>query len=334
MIETAADEANSLTAAFCDPQSYAALKEHGDLGLENPAGMLYRYADTERRVIDFVEPFMATEAGLQNLAAYNASNSVEIYRNFLDWLFESFDQNESAFRESILAKVCWKEGMKVLVVGCGLGEDLPLLSNRIGAQGELHAQDLSKAMVLNASRQNSQGNTRFTISDGNALPYRSRYFDVVYHFGGINLFGDMRKSISELERVCKIGGRVLFGDEGVAPHLRGSQYADVAINNIRLWAKEAPMSFLPYNAADIELTYLLGNCFYLIGFTPGDGFPRMNIDVKHAGWRGGSARTRYFGQLEGVTESTKQKIVTEAKARGVSVHELLEEFINKGLTQR
>jgi hypothetical protein len=75
----------------------------------------------------------------------------------------------------------------------------------------------------------------------------------------------------------------------------------------------------------------LGNCFYLIAFTPSTGFPEMNLDVQHKGTRGGSARTRYFGKLEGVTARTKEKLIQKAKERRISVHALLEEIINSNI---
>ena len=81
----------------------------------------------------------------------------------------------------------------------------------------------------------------------------------------------------------------------------------------------------------IELKFILGNCFYLLAFTPSDGLPKMNIDVVHKGIRGGSARTRYFGKIEGVHESSKKKLYEQAKRRGISVHELLEEMIATNL---
>lgn len=201
----------------------------------------------------------------------------------------------------------------------------------IGSSGEIHAQDISKSMVLLAAQKNTNENVIFSISNGNTLPYADNYFDAVFHFGGINLFGDTRKAIAELSRVCKIGGRVVFGDESVAPHLRETEYAKVAINNNMLWEAETPLSLLPHNANNIQLNYILGNCFYVIGFNKDSGFPYMNIDIEHKGLRGGSARTRYYGKIEGVTEITKKKLIDKARESNTSVHNLLETIINKHL---
>ena len=311
---------------FCEPVTYQRLERSSE-GFRNAQGTLYPYIDTARKVVDFIKPVALTELEHANLKTYNSENATDIYRNFLTWLFKSFSQTEKDFREQLLSNLSLKKGMKVLVTGCGLGEDIPLIMDLIGPGGELHAQDLSKSMVKTASDVHSDANLYFSVSSANFLPHPARYFDAVFHFGGINLFGDVQKAIAELERVCKIGGRVVFGDEGIAPHLRGTQYADIAINNIKLWESLPPLHLLPTNALNIELKFILGNCFYLLAFTPSDGFPRMNIDVVHKGLRGGSARTRYFGKIEGVREQSKEKLMEVAKKRGVSVHDLLEEII-------
>jgi SAM-dependent methyltransferase len=320
----------SLYDALCDPSSRNSLRPLSE-GLTNENGTVYKFVDSNPRVIDFIEPMIATDRDSSNLEMYNSQSSGEIYRNFLNWLFETFGEDEKAFRGKTLERLNLSRGMKVLITGCGLGDDLPLILASIGVEGEIHAQDLSKSMVLSASKTSGGENICFSISNAMSLPYVSRYFDAVYHFGGINLFGDIRKAIAEMERVCKIGGRILFGDEGIAPHLRGTQYAEIAINNNPLWAADAPMNVLPHNAAHVELSYVLGNCFYLIAFTPSTGFPEMNLDVQHKGTRGGSARTRYFGKLEGVTARTKEKLIQKAKERRISVHALLEEIINSNI---
>jgi SAM-dependent methyltransferase len=317
---------SSLHAVFCDPVTYEPLSPIAS-GLVNGSGTVFTFLDGDRSIVDFVAPSMKSAADDLNLQMYNDEQSIDKYRNFLNWLFATFYVAEGDFRADLARRLRLKPGMKVLVVGCGLGEDMPLILEAIGPAGELHAQDLSKFMIRNARLNLGAENVCFSISNALQLPYRSRYFDVVFHFGGINLFGSMKRAISELERVCKIGGVVLFGDEGIAPHLRGTEYADVLINNNGLWAHHAPMEALPRNAIDIQTSYVLGNCFYLISFSPASDLPKVNLDVPHVGLRGGSARTRYFGRIEGVTAETKAKLLAAAKHRGISAHDLLEEII-------
>jgi len=285
-------------SAFCHPNTHTKLSLC-DKGLLGEDGILFPFLT--RRVVDFISPFSATIYDEANLEMYNAPASAEIYRNFLDWLFLTFNEKEEEFRIKILKYLNLSKGDKVLITSIGLGDDISIIQKFIGRTGEIHAQDISKSMVLLAEQKNTDGNVMFSISNGNTLPYVDNYFDSVFHFGGINLFGDTRKAISELSRVCKTGGRVVFGDESIAPHLRGTEYAKVAINNNKLWEAETPLNLLPHNANDIQLNYILGNCFYVICFTNGNGFPFMNSDIEHKGLRGGSARTRYYGHIEGVT---------------------------------
>lgn len=300
--------------------------------LSDHQGNFYEFTGSSKNVVDFMNPCAIGADDRINLDMYDSDQSIEIYRNFLEWLFLTFDTNEVDFRSQILSPLQLAEGQKVLIVGCGLGEDIPIVIEKIGDAGELHAQDISKAMVMESADRHKFPNVFFTVSNAITLPYASNYFDAVFHFGGINLFGDIRVAISELDRVCKNGGRVVFGDEGIADNLIGTEYYDIAVCNNRLWGKKPPMGDLPYGARNIQLNYILGNCFYLVSFTSGDDFPRMNIDVQHKGLRGGSARTRYFGQLEGVTKEKKLRLQEQAKNQNISIHQLLESILDSHLS--
>ena len=155
------------------------------------------------------------------------------------------------------------------------------------------------------------------------------YFDAVFHFGGINLFGDVAGAIAEMDRVCKTGGNVLFGDESVASHLREHDYGKMFIKNNALWACQPPLNHLPVFCDNISLRYVLGNCFYMIKFRKNKKLPNHNIDVIHKGTRGGSVRTRYYGQIDGVDPSCVNKLKRVAKKNRKSIVATLEEAIKK-----
>ena len=159
------------------------------------------------------------------------------------------------------------------------------------------------------------------------MPYRDGYFDGVYHFGGINLFGDIKQAILEMNRVCQVGGRVVFGDESISPHLKRTEYGRMLIENNPLWDEDLPLDQLPENACNVAVNYVLGNCFYLIGFDKSSGLPDIDLDVAHKGLRGGSIRKRHFGKLEGVDPDLRNKIYAIAKERQTSVSAILEDLI-------
>jgi SAM-dependent methyltransferase len=305
-------------------------------GLRRADGTLYPYlVTTVGPIPDFLSCNQRLQLNSNALAMYNSPDSAEIYRNFLNWLFATFSEDEKIFRTKLVGRLRIQSGDRVLVTGCGLGEDLSIIAEMIGSQGILYAQDLSKSMVLQAQLNFVSDcdilKPNFSIGDALALPFPNGYFDAVFHFGGINLFGDMAGAIQEMTRVAKCGGRIVFGDEGIAPWLLGTEYAKVAICNNPLWESPLPLEFLPFNCVNVNCSWVLGNCFYVIDFEVSKSGPHMNLDIPHKGRRGGTARTRYFGQLEGVTPDTKARVCDSAMKEGISVHEWLERTIKAAL---
>lgn len=277
-------------------------------------------------------------AELAALSEYNSAASTETYRNFLDWLFATFGADETAIRELMTARLRAPSGSRVLITGCGLGDDISAIYRMTGPSGEIYAQDISAEMIVSAQNKLkadcsgiSTDSIYFSVSDAGKLPFPDNHFDGAYHFGGINLFSDVKGAIGELNRVVKPGGRVVFGDEGIGPWLRDTEYGKVAVNNIRIWGTEPPIALLPATCMDVNVSWILGNCFYLIDYQVSEDGPQMNIDIKHKGLRGGSARTRYYGQLEGVTPETRERVIVAAKAAGLSVHDWLERTLTKFL---
>lgn len=55
---------------------------------------------------------------------YDNEHSVEVYRNFLNWLFATFKTTEEAFRKDWIRYLDLKKGQRVLITSCGLGEDI------------------------------------------------------------------------------------------------------------------------------------------------------------------------------------------------------------------
>jgi hypothetical protein len=116
----------------------------------------------------------------------------------------------------------------------------------------------------------------------------------------------------------------------VAPWLKGTEFAGIVTTNNALFKADAPLAALPVGARDVTIRWIVGNCFYVIAFTKGDGPPPLALDLPHQGWRGGSMRTRYFGQLEGVTPEAKDLARRAAAAAGISVHEWLDRLVKEG----
>jgi SAM-dependent methyltransferase len=253
-------------------------------------------------------------------------------------VFATFETDEASLRENLVARLQLARGHKVLVTGAGAGNDLPYLARNLGGQGEIYALDIARQMLLagverhQAELGRSGVHLHFSVSDATNLPFADGCFDAAYHFGGINLFTDIRRGIAEMDRVVTPGGKVVIGDEGVAPWLKDTEYGKMLIRNNPLYACEIPLSLLPESARAVRLSWELSNCFYVIEFSVSDRPPPINIDVPHVGTRGGSIRTRYFGQLEGVDPDLRDRIYAQAERLGISRVEYIELLLRGGLS--
>jgi ubiquinone/menaquinone biosynthesis C-methylase UbiE len=219
-------------------------------------------------------------------------NNPEIYKNFLKWLFATFDVDETQFRKSLVEKLHLKPGNKVLITGCGLGNDIPTIRELVGT-GLICVQDLSEQMINYVVDNFDDEHLYVSVSDAQQLPFGDNQFDATFHFGGINEFNNIKKAIFEMDRVTKSGGRIVFGDEGVASWLRGTDYSNMVINNNILWKHTAPIDKLPYTANNVELSWVLGNCFWVISYTKSEFLPYINPNIEHKSPRGGSMWSRY-----------------------------------------
>jgi len=261
----------------------------------------------------------------------------DIYDRAVDWQFKAFYEDEDKVRETMVDLLQVGPGMRVLEVGCGTGRDSFRLARRLGP-GELHMQDLSPAMVR-VCRQKMAGfqknlgfacGLEYSASNASWLPYPDGYFDALFHFGGFNHFSDLKHAAAELTRVVRKGGRVLFGDEAVAPWLKGTEFDGIVSTNNPLFREDVPLAVLPASARDVTVRWLIANCFYVIAYTRGeDGPPALDLDLAHTGVRGGSMRSRYFGVMEGVTPDTKERVGKAASKAGTSIHEWLERHVRE-----
>ena len=59
-----------------------------------------------------------------NSGMYDAADTAAVYRNFLNWLFATFGEDEARFRQDLIARLALKPGNRLLITGCGLGDDV------------------------------------------------------------------------------------------------------------------------------------------------------------------------------------------------------------------
>ena len=248
------------------------------------------------------------------------------YDDTLHLTFFTHGLDEIDVRNSFIDNLRIDANHKILEVACGTGRDSSLIANRLSPSGELHLQDISVDMLSKCFEKLKSNKVvaSFSLSNASYLPYPNNYFDSVYSFGALGEFADKKKVFSELIRVTKVGGRVVIGDEGVPIWLRNTDFYRILCATNPMFSSLPPLDDLPIEARDSKIEWVINNCFYLISFTVGEGEPKANFDYKIPGLRGGTYRTRFEGQLEGVTKETKTKVYQAAKDSGMSVHDWLE----------
>jgi SAM-dependent methyltransferase len=275
----------------------------------------------------------------QTPGMYDASDSAAIYRNFLDWLYATFAEDESQFRQSLIERLHLKKGQRVLVTGCGLGDDVLAMLDAHGADCQIMATDLSPEMMSGTARAleyrsaEERAAVELQACDACDLPWPDGTFDAAFHFGGINLFDHPALGVTEMARVVKEGGRVVFGDEGVAPWLKETDYGKMVVANNPLWSADSLIAHLPFSAVNVNMSWVLGNCFYMIEFDKRSEGPRIDPDVRHKGWKGGTMITRHLGRVEGISPELKDRLQAFARKSGMSVHDLLESAVTEKLDE-
>jgi ubiquinone/menaquinone biosynthesis C-methylase UbiE len=272
---------------------------------------------------------------LLNESLYDAKTLNERYQNFLNWLFATMKVEESTFRKRVFEDLQITPNMNILITSVGNGDDIINLVHLFpNTNLNIFAQDISAAMcefTLIRLRDLGIEIRELNISNIASLPYKSNYFDVVFHFGGINWISNKVKAIAEMVRVSKDYGQIGIVDESVGTWLRKSDFGKAMIKNNSLWSAEVPLDVLPPNINKVRLEYVLENCFYFLSFIKDPQFPNVDLDVQHIGPRGGSIRTRYYGSLEGVEPGLAERARNKARIEGVSEVEWLEKCLRNGL---
>ena len=238
-----------------------------------------------------------TRGKTSKITSYEIKQANKFYKNFLTWLFKTFKTNDNEFRKSLFNHLNFKKNQKILITGVGNGDDINFLIKYHKKYNlKIFAQDLSSNLLISTfDRFKKNKNIFFNISDAKKLPFKNNFFDHVFHFGGINLFGNYSKSIKEMERVSRVGGSITYGDEGIGNWLRNTIYCDMLINNNKLWKFKFNFKNISLHSKDLIIKYLLGNCFYLISYIYDPNYKnKFNYNVVHKSPKGGSILSRYI----------------------------------------
>jgi ubiquinone/menaquinone biosynthesis C-methylase UbiE len=165
-------------------------------------------------------------------------------------------------RKEIVSFLGLKPGMRMLEVSPGPGVFQKYLRNDIGENGELVALDLSMGMLRQCQKRNDKLNVHLIHGNAQFLPFADNCFDALYHFGGVNLFNDPQKAISEFIRVVRKDGIVSWGDEGFSENYRNERRKKLMLKINPGFAKPRPI--IPHSVYDVIENEVYDGLGYLV----------------------------------------------------------------------
>jgi ubiquinone/menaquinone biosynthesis C-methylase UbiE len=294
--------------------------------LRNAEGRDYQI---KNEIVDLIYPhdLLGEEKSSQEFYEGRADQ----YEDTLHLTFRTHGLDETSTRRSFIDRLAIGPGSKVLDIACGTGRDSVLIAECLGSRGELHLQDICADMmrVCHKKLRNHPASASFALANALYLPYPDNYFDAVYSFGALGEFSDISKALKEMVRVAKVGGKIVTGDESMPVWLRNTEYYKILKETNPMFEAPLPLQAIPVEARDTSIHFVIGQAFYLIEFTVGDGEPDADFDFQIPGIRGGTYRSRYCGKLEGVTTETKALAWKAVKESNTNMHEWLDKVVRE-----
>jgi ubiquinone/menaquinone biosynthesis C-methylase UbiE len=289
----------------------------------------HRYPIIKDGILDLTYPFDLAASDQTSRDFYEGR--AEAYERYLHLTFQTYGENEENVRERMIELLDLKPDSRVLEVACGTGRDSVLIASRLNKDGKLFLTDISPDMLRKAAEKLTQTSVNVNLCVANAmhLPCPDNYFDAFYSFGALGEFSDAKQFFREVIRVCKPGAKVVVGDENLPIWQRNTVFGEILSNYNKQFLAEVPFKSLPVQAREVRCQWVIGGVFYLIDFRVGEGEPYANFDFAIPGPRGGTHKTRFYGQLEGVRESTKQLAWEAQAALGISMHEWLDGLVRR-----
>jgi ubiquinone/menaquinone biosynthesis C-methylase UbiE len=313
-----------INSIFVDPETKSELK-NGERFLSTDQGVQY---PIQNSIPNLIFPKKLKFKDEESKMFYEGR--AQQYDETLHLTFFTHAENEDKIRDSFIDNLGISENSKVLEIACGTGRDSVLIAKRLtGSSAELHVQDISTDMMSRCFEKlkDLELTKSFCLSNACYLPYPDNYFDSTYSFGAMGEFSDKKQAMKEMVRVTKPGGKIVFGDESVPLWHRETDFYNILLKTNPMFAVDVPFEDLPVESRNVKVEWVIGGTFYLITFEVGEGEPTANFDFEIPGFRGGTYRTRYEGELEGVTPEVKRLAYEVVQKKGLSMHHWLNEVV-------
>ena len=110
-------------------------------------------------------------------------------------------------KSMMLAALALQPGQRALDLGCGLGDDVFAMAERVGTSGQVIGIDISEAMIEEARRRTPFGTpVEFHVGDTRKLEFPTGHFDAVRAERLLMHVPEATAALGEMVRVTRPGG--------------------------------------------------------------------------------------------------------------------------------
>jgi SAM-dependent methyltransferase len=121
---------------------------------------------------------------------------------------ESLDRMVRPFGLAALERLALESGERVLDVGCGCGDTLLAIAERVGQTGQVTGIDLSERMLERAGERAPLAT--LVAADVTEHAFRDAPFDAIYSRFGVMFFADAPLAFRRLRALLSESGRIAF----------------------------------------------------------------------------------------------------------------------------
>ena len=131
----------------------------------------------------------------------------------------------------IAQKIHMNPGERILDIGCGNGKQAIMYAKGVRTSGKVYGMDIAQDLLDEARKNSTAENLDITYINHNAndpFPFENDFFDAVSCCFSIYYYSDIGKTLNEMKRVLKNGGRIfIVGPTVDNAHQMLSVYAKV-----------------------------------------------------------------------------------------------------------
>lgn len=122
------------------------------------------------------------------------------------------------YAQDLVARIDKAKVQHALEIACGTGRVTKYLRNALPPEATLIATDLNLGMLEVAKQKVALENIQYEVADAQELPFTDNSFDVVVCQFGFMFVPDKPKAFSEVYRVLRPGGMLLFNTWDAIEH--------------------------------------------------------------------------------------------------------------------